>query len=330
MALLLGVTTLVSGSATVYYAGALQEERARATHLTNAFPAQSDPAPTGQTETSPPAAAVLPTEKKAASEVGNKTDYQVYEAAQEEAERAVARYRLEQLRDPKVQARADAEIARQARDMLKDIAPPTGLSKEDMERLVEATQVALLEDERRTLECQADPGCDGSELEASIVKGLEEEAAKVLDAEKFARLKAYMDAWQERFFLQMLRDRLPPESTLSDAETEALSLALADERRKFVAEAEARDEKVELIAGGLRSAAMPGTTRENDKRVESATRFIARRYERAEQLLDGAQLAEFKAWQERTLAAYKSELNEQAIAAAARKAAGTGQEPALP
>jgi len=325
MVLLLGVTTLVSGTITVYYAHALQQERTRATQLTILYPTQSVQTPAVQAATSPRAAGPQPAGPQPAGKHATSRGYltaEEFETVTQAEQRAVARYRLEQLRDPNGQARATAENARQARFLLNEIAPPTGFSKEDKERLIEATKAVLLEDERLTLECEADPDCDGSELELTIERRLEEEAAKVLDAEKFAHLKAYMDSWQERYQLQVLRDRLPPGNTLSDAKIAEVSLALADERRKFVTEAEARNEKVELIMDGLRSAAIPGTAREHEKRVESATRFIARRYERAEQLLDGTELAEFKAWQERALAAYKSELEDQAISAAAQKAAG--------
>ena len=157
-----------------------------------------------------------------------------------------------------------------------------------------------------------------------------EEIARFLGAEKFALLMAWLDAFPERLNMQMLRDSLPPESRLSDAELQTLSLALAEERLKFVTEAETRHEKVEWSMGGLASAAVPGNAKEYDKRLESVTQLVTRRNERAGQLLRDAQLSAFKAWQDRTLAAYKSELEDQAISAAARKAAGTEQKAALP
>src|SRR6186713_2209638 len=184
MVLLLGVTTLVSGTITVYYAHALQQERTRATQLTILYPTQSVQTPAVQAATSPRAAVPQPAGPQPAGPqpAGKHATSRGYLTAEEfetvtQAEqRAVARYRLEQLRDPNGQARATAENARQARFLLNEIAPPTGFSKQDKERLIEATKAVLLEDERLTLECEADPDCDGSELELTIERRLEEEA----------------------------------------------------------------------------------------------------------------------------------------------------------
>ena len=334
IAVLLGVASLASGAATVYYAQALKLERIRIGQMSPAIQTQSAQIPVGQVATSPPATSLQPAAPKPATRASDSVDADIEASLRDEkldpGRLAVARRQAERLRDPKVKARAIAADSREARQYLSESAPYIGLSREDIDKLAEVIGVDGVEGTLDVLECQADPDCDETQGEGMFGESFQEEATRLVGPEKLARLMAWFGAFPERFNMQTLRDSLPPESRMSDAEIEMLSIALGEERQKFEMEAEARNETVEGSMSGLASAAVPGSATEFDRRLESATRFVMRRNERAEQLLRDAHLSAFKAWQDRALATYKSELEDQAIAAAARKAAGTEQPAALP
>jgi hypothetical protein len=238
---------------------------------------------------------------------------------------AIARDRLARLADPQGRAAYTRKLADNARRELTDVAPYIGLSAAEVERIVGAMTDAALPREQRRLECQADPGCDTSTLEASAGTGYWEHFARHLDPAERDRLNSYLDSSDERFAAQQLRDGLPA-GALSDEKLERLVQVLAEERRQFVRDAQQAGAKVDQDGApahfALLSAAAPGAADETVQRLDSATRYSARQVERASAVLDGATLSRFTESQELALQAYKRRLREKEVAATARRAAG--------
>jgi hypothetical protein len=325
----LAATTLVSGWAMVHFAMELRRQRTAAEVI--AMP--SPPAVIGVDLPvySPTTAgsATTPTDqpREAARVAPRKTAAQLQ----------IARQRAERFRDPRVREQ-ELRLGKYAhRASLEDLAPHIDLQMTEIDALAEALAAADVRVTEERLACDADPGCDSRPLLARIDESQEQEMARGLGPRRFEKFLAYVAAGEDRGALQLLRDRLGPANPLEEAAIEQAAMALAEETRRFVAEAEARREHLEEIPGysrlmiTMRSAASAGSAGENRERLESATRYLARREERAAQFLDREHLRAFKDEQARALAEYKAQLRAREIQAAAEEAAGAGaRTPAMP
>lgn len=325
LAWLLAATTLVSASATVYYALALQREQARSGPERSTTRSLVQETTSGKRDPLPPSVAApsasAAPEAISGSSAGGST-------GKDPGHMAVAHHRLEELRDPQFRERETRKMAALQRISFNEMAPYLGLSAREIDLLSDVYATINIDLQQRMLECEADPSCDARAMGESLVKSAQEDFTSLLGPERSAKAQAFEEASEERMRLQAFRDRLAPADRPSSEQMARLTLALAAERQQFDRDAESRNEKVDAFTPAsvsffeLRSAAVPGSSDEPAQRLESATRYGERLRKQASEVLSGASLTAFKDGQERALAAYRARIREKEIADAARKAAG--------
>jgi hypothetical protein len=237
---------------------------------------------------------------------------------------AVARYRLEELRDPRGRAQRLKELVDLYRSGMATVIRYIGMSPDELQRYAELRAELNLRGQLRTLECQIDPACDIAAVRAARQAEAKREEAMALGPEMSARLKAFQAAFYERNLVRALQEALPAASALTFAKAEELALALSEETQKFDAQAKHSGKTVLEYIGWnaieVRSAASAGATDELAQRRESANRHQQMLYDKAARLLTATQLREFKSMQDQAIARYLEKLREDEIAANARKA----------
>lgn len=287
LAVLLAAATLIFTATAVHYARELKLQQARNQQAGGAFPAAAH-AQNGQAGASAdvdglPANAGLTDDGAAAGSDASGPK------SPDPAMLALARHRLDQLNDSTARAERAREIADGYRATWQEIAKHIDLPAQEMEQLLAQFADRTLARQQRRLECQLEPGCDVRAINAANSKAARLEQAELLRPEVYERYRMYMDAGRERAQVASLGWRLTGDDVLSDAKRETLTMALAEERRRFVAE----------------------TGQERPQGIE----YDQRLYQRASTLLNAAQLTEFRDLQQRFQ-------KEREIRESARKAAG--------
>jgi hypothetical protein len=237
---------------------------------------------------------------------------------------AVTRDRLAQLRDPAGRAEQARQLILLFREDWRTMAPHLGITSGELDGvltdLVERTMQAM----ERRFECELDPSCDAEALRKAPGNSQEDRVAATLGPERYVRYREFQETFYERGAVFQMNQQLGARLALSDVTAERLVQALAEQRRQFDREAEARGEKVEAEVSTLlvRSAAMPGSSDEYARRRESAAAYMRRSVELASGLLNREQLAWFKDAADNSLYNYTERLRRAGIAAAARESAG--------
>lgn len=287
----LTVTTFALALSTAYLARAVKMERAQAAPV--AAPARVDLS----TASDSPPDLRGPPEKTSAAPAG---DDMVASAGRLEALRA----RLARLDDPVARAQAAATTRTSLERTWQPIALSMQLPPHELDWLLGILVEQSLQNERRRLECQIDPGCDLRLLEASFRESRLQNLEITLSADQFRRYEAYVDAIPERTYLRELRTRLPSSAALGDAAAEGLAMALAEERRQFAAQVERQGKKVQFsifrvqeYEGDVAPNLLNG--RSNQQMTDDYNERLGRR---AAQILDRRQLAAFRKLQEEYLA----------------------------
>lgn len=309
---LLAAATLVLGCIAMYCARGLEQERARAQHMP---PVTAEPlaALTGADEARSMAA---PTAVGAAATAANK--------AADPGDQAVARYRLSRLGDSQGRAEETALLADQWREW-EELAAWAGLSAQEAEALVALVVETRLEELRSYYACEADPACRRTAYPMEqAIDG--DRLVSILGPEKAARIQAHQAASAEHQFIRFFRE-LPAAAALDDADVGRLALAMAEERRRFEQAAAQAGMRVEAedspyIGYALRIATAPSESRDLPRKLESATQYTARVYERAAAILPPAPLARFRSIQDAALDSYRRKVQEMEVARAVRRDLG--------
>ena len=308
--LLLAATTLTFTATAIYYAHALNIEKARQPRTELRTAAERIESVAGTDSVGPAAAA----DKAGATDAGKKRD---------PAEDAVARHQLARLRDPAGRAERKERSIESLRDAYGPYARGIGLSHEDLGRLVEALAERTLERTQRRLECQLDPACDEKTLPQASSR---QDMADLLGPEMYARYREFSESVLDRGQVADMRRQLSTPNELSDAQADRLITALSAERRKFATETEQNGLELQARIIGpasgifLQSASTRGAADPFAERMESATRYNQRILSLASTVLTAGQLAEFKVMQDNKLQEYEELLREEAIRESVRKA----------
>jgi hypothetical protein len=205
----LAAVILALASTSVFYARTLSLERARTAALERAA-AQAAPAFVSPALASP----VQPAQRRESasfisaraapgvieSQAGNGLDVKrnaVTRRAEDPAAIPVARFRLEQFRDPAARAVHRRQQERRLRGMLGGSFEPVpgttiagmGLSAAEIDVVAGPLLEAMDTLRERQLECDAEPACDIDTVRTEIDRTLEQEFAARVGAERFAKFR---------------------------------------------------------------------------------------------------------------------------------------------
>jgi hypothetical protein len=330
--MLLASTTLVFGTTTIYHARALLQQRtanqlpAEAPLASNTTPqASAEPARTGV----PPA--LIDTAADVAEEVDDEyLEQELVEVStggpdlRDPGTRALFRSSLAELRDPQQRAALLRENIARDRWSWQPIAALIGLTPAELERFLQAQAERNLRELQRRQECGLNPACYLPALQNAYSEPGAELAA-VLGAEQHARFRAYAESIDDRERMGRMQRRLPVEARLPEPLAEKLVLALANERRRFTAEAERDGLQVfqtpETRYLPLLATAESGAENSFAQRKASAAQYAQRLRDLAASVLGGTQLAEFNALLSREQAEYEHALRSMEADEAVWKAA---------
>lgn len=310
--MLLAAATLVLGGVAVYCARGLEQDRARMQQAPSVA-SEPDVAAAEGDEGRPMA---VPAEVVAATSSGNDT--------RDAGDLAVARHRLSRLNDPQGRPEESARLADLRREW-EELAAFAGLAADEAQALATHAVESRIEELRKYHACEADPAC--KRMPYPIGQGIDgEQLAGIVGPEKAARIQAHQAASDEYQFVRFFRE-LPAAATLGDADAGRFALALAEERRRFDQAAAQAGMGVEAASGpyigyDLRIATAPSEARDLQRKLESATQYNSRVYERAAAILPPAALARFKSIQDTALDAYRRKVEEMEVARAARRDLG--------
>jgi len=241
------------------------------------------------------------------------------------AQAAVARDRLARLHDPVTRAEQARQLIVLFREDWRAIAPHVGIAPGQLEAVLADLAERTMEGMEKRFECRLDPTCDAGALEKAPGMSLNDRIAATLGPARFARYQEYQEASDEHGTVFWMNQQLGHANAPSDATAARLVQALADHRRQFIREAEARGEKVEQESSGfisIHSAAVAGSSDENARRKESATAYARRSIEIASGLLNREQLAWFRDSADNHLYNYTERLRRAEIAESARGSGG--------
>lgn len=299
---ILAVAIAVLAGTTTWYAQALIREKARTTSLALAVAAPGDVR--GVAEQPRPGAdtAVAAATQRAAS------SQQQQSACPDTARIAAGQQRLLQFTDPAQRLEQYARTREGLARTWKTIAMSMQLPEAQLDPLLDVLSTQRLRSDQRRAECQADPQCppcDPRALEDSLREDRIQNLAGHLGPAWMSRYDAYVYAITERVYMDTLRAHLTGARALGDAEAERLVLALADERRQFIAHAAALGKRVKVGGAGFNVQEFDGDSEPppfGPSNWEMTAEFNARIDRVAAAHLQPAQLAAFQSMQKERLA----------------------------
>jgi hypothetical protein len=224
LVMVLAAATIMFTGTALYYARAVRLEIAR-------------PAQGAALATPSGSAGTIPTAMIPARSAVPESSTPDAPAADDPARPALARHRLELLRDPATRAQLLEEARDSRYTMWQVLAPYVGLSDEELDRF--ARQLAERDIDRRTrlLECETTPGCDTAALRNASREFARLDRTELLTPEQVARFQDFSAATAERGAVSTLAIRLIPRGELlTQDKVEVLTLAVVNERRRFIAE----------------------------------------------------------------------------------------------
>lgn len=321
LVIVLAFTSAAFAGSTVYFARQLSIERERLARLPAPAPAAAArlavaPGKPEGSATSPPPAA-----EKSASDpdirVGFLTEPSVNAQPMSEFDikKAQAEYSkqfLARVDDPERREEMLAEYKLMMRYSLPRVDQVLGLSPEENSRLLELFAQQQIDAQEKTARCMADPACQLRDLHGQGgMDSRKREIDELLGAERAAKLETYKNTLGEREAVNQLRNRLPEVHRLSDASTELLVTALAEERDRMHREAAQRGGSTNSfnIGAGMVLASTEGDTFE--ERYETAKQNSQRLRDRAAQFLNAEQMRAFNEMQDETLISLRSALRNK-------------------
>lgn len=330
----LAVTTLAAATSAIHYAHAWQQLRDETTSsaqpvagfvpaATRSAAADAAPEPWEPRVAPPDAARPLPGEEAVTRVIG---------VGRDPVSLAVARHRLDGLRDPQLRAQRVKELV----DLFlsggwEAMAPQVGITDQELMSHLEARAQRVLDRREQLLECQLAEACDVDALRAAHNGAARRDEEELLGPSRYARIRAFQQSGQEYQFARQFSRRLPAGIAMSSSDVSQLALALAEERQRF-------NERVELeglrgmsyVTGSylvLNAASVPGAADEHARRRESAGDYARRLSGRAAAVLTPAQFQAFRSLLDGELAFVQASLRDVEAEAALRGRARQGAGP---
>lgn len=237
---------------------------------------------------------------------------------------AVTRDRLAQLHDPARRAEQSRQLVLLFREDWSSIAPHIGIAPGELDGVLADLAERTMQGMEQRFECELEPSCDAEALRKLPGMSQEDRVAAALGPVRYARFKEFQETFDERNLVAWMNQQLGTRLALTEANADRLVQMLAEQRRQFIRDAEARGEKVEAESGFLtiRSAAAPGASDEYARRRESATAYVRRSIELVAGLLNREQLAWFRDAADNRLYSYTERLRRAEIAESARASSG--------
>jgi hypothetical protein len=271
------------------------EFRAAAAGPAAGMPTSSDGEAEGRgIQTVPAATASSPAARESSTEAATSHDAQAARAAAF-AHNAWVRTWLD---DPAKRAKVYADMRRaQQYDSPRAMLD---LDEDTYNRFLDSQAEAGLRHAEAMYRCNTDPRCDIQAAIAEQAQLRQRELAEVLGAEKAKRLETYRDNVMERNSVTNFNNELADALKLSTEQTENLTNAMGEERRRIVDEWQQRGEQIAGLANAWGALTYPQMKNIEERTVEAAE-FQRRQRVRAAGILTSAQLSAFTKHQEQML-----------------------------
>ena len=285
----LSLSTLALGVTTAYFARELQRERARKASVASLAAAEI------------PAAAALPKPvadivdtPQAASQIvaADGEDPDPWEREKRRVA-ATADRELAKLLDPAKRSAMLDEMKASSRSFYPQLAQVLQLSAFEYDRLLELLAEQQLTVREKVLRCALDPRCNFPGVDRAHRDSQELEVAALIGADRQQRLEKYQQSLNERSAVRQFRGRLPDKDHLSEAKSEQLITAIAEEHQRFEAGITQGGASVSGFNTGGVSFALSSEEAGAEKRLAEATEYLGRLRERASQILTPGQLTAF-------------------------------------
>lgn len=319
LVLALALTSAAFAGSTVYFARELSLERERAV----AAPALAAAgAPSQAFAATPPAAGPASSQAGATTPDDRKFNVRflsepsanaraISEADIRKAQTEYSSKLLAQLADPEQREEMLAQHKMIVRMSSPRVDQVLGLSADEHAQLVGLLAQQQLDIQEASANCMADTTCELSELHRQNMDTRKREIDELLGPERAAKFETYKNTLGEREAVTQLRNRLPDVQRLSDANSELLIAALAEERDLMHREASQRGATVNGYSLGVGMVFAPGEGGTFEERYESARQSSQRLRDRAAQFLNAEQLRAFNEMQDETLISLRSVLRHK-------------------
>jgi hypothetical protein len=315
----LAFSSVAFAGTTVYFAQALSRERAKNSVLVSA---QATPPPAGPATATVAGETRRPSPVQAALEPEALPRTARVSASDEEmraAETVFARSFLEQLADPQARADMIAERRMVMRQSYPMLDKALGLTAAEHARLLELFALHQIEMQEKHFRCITDTTCNPHELNFDD-REQQQQITALLGQERAQQFESYRNSIGERESITQMRTRLTDSQRLSDANTEALIAALAEERANISREQAQRGSGVQVISLGAGMLFSP-TEGSLESQLAAAQQYSQRLRDRAAAYLNAEQLRVFNEIQDEQLVALRSMLrNKDGYAAVATAA----------
>jgi hypothetical protein len=218
---------------------------------------------------------------------------------------------LAQLADPERREEMLAEHKMMMRYSYPRVDQVLGLSAEEHSRFLELFAQQQMDMQEASAHCMNDPACDLRDLHVRQGDSRKREIDELLGAERSAKFEAYKNTIGEREVVNQLRNRLPDVQRLSDANTELLVAALAEERDLI--QREARTTGTRGLGMGVGMVFAPTEDGTFEERYEIAQQSSQRLRDRASQYLTAEQMRVFNEMQDETLISLRGALRNKGV-----------------
>lgn len=222
------------------------------------------------------------------------------EARMQEALRESSASYLKQYDDPREREQLLERAKAEQQYFVGRFPQIAGLSEQDTELLRTALAQVSMQHQVKVARCRLEPGCSRP-LERDLPGGeeLREQISAVLGPQVARRYESFRSSLLDRATVTSFRARLDVGQMLSDADTERLVEALADERMQYMKEIEQGGGKARTFnMSGVVFAVQARADTSAGADVDGATQFSERMRSRASKILSPDQLRVFAEVQE--------------------------------
>jgi hypothetical protein len=283
----LSMSTVTLAATTAYFARELQRERSLKADVVPTAVAEkpaNTPTPTPSADKGDARPAAPPAATSGEEELDPR----------EAAKRRLAlnaEQELAKLLDPaKRRTRLD-EMKVSSRRHFPQLAQVLRLSDAEYDRLLELLAEQGIATHEMMLRCALDPGCKFPGIDSSYRDSQKLQVTALIGADRQLRLDKYLQSLNERNGVAQFRGRLPEKHYLSDAQSERLIAAIAEEHQRFEAEITQGGGGFSGYNTGGVSFVLSGEEAGVEKRLAEATEYVEKIRERAAQVLTAGQLA---------------------------------------
>ncbi len=319
----LALTSVAFAASTIYFARALAIERDRsAVASAAALPAKTvsaQPTAASLPAAMPASVSAQPATEKPSGDRNVAASFlsepgvpqSLTEADIRKAQAEYSKTMLAQLADPDRREEMLAEHKMMMRYSYPRVDQVLGLSAEEHSRFLELFAQQQMDMQEASAHCMNDPACDLRDLHVRQGDSRKREIDELLGAERSAKFEAYKNTIGEREVVNQLRNRLPDVQRLSDANTELLVAALAEERDLI--QREARTTGTRGLGMGVGMVFAPTEDGTFEERYEIAQQSSQRLRDRASQYLTAEQMRVFNEMQDETLISLRGALRNKGV-----------------